>query len=171
MTMGMQAQSGAMADINVTPLVDVMLVMLIIFMVAAPVMEKARSQKELEENRDKQQRLVALNLPALDNSQATANQAQTLTLKIDQNFVVSFEGKTVSDCSKFRDAIDKRQWTRCFDEVEGAIRANEDAKDSGIIVDADPSIKFGFVVGIMHRMHKANIEKVSMFPKTTATSS
>ena len=93
--MGMQAQSGAMADINVTPLVDVMLVMLIIFMVAAPVMEKARSQKELEENRDKQQRLVALNLPALDNSQATANQSQTLTLKIDQNFVVSFEGKTV----------------------------------------------------------------------------
>lgn len=30
--------SGAMADINVTPLVDVMLVLLIIFMVTAPIM-------------------------------------------------------------------------------------------------------------------------------------
>lgn len=156
-----------MADINVTPLVDVMLVMLIIFMVAAPVMEKARTQKELEENRDQQQRLVALNLPALDNSQATANQTQTLTLKIDQNFVVTFDGKTVSDCSPYRDTVDKRQWTRCFDEVEAAIRTNEEARDAGVIVDADPSIKFGFVVGIMHRMHKANVEKVSMFPKTT----
>ena len=41
--MGMQAASGVMADINITPLVDVMLVLLIIFMVAAPVMEKERA--------------------------------------------------------------------------------------------------------------------------------
>ncbi len=167
--MAMQAKAGAMADINVTPLVDVMLVMLIIFMVAAPVMEKARSQKEIEENRDKQQRLVALNLPALGDSADEPNEARTLTLKIDRNFVVSFEGKTISDCSPYKDAVDKKQWVRCFDEIESAIRENAEAKDAGIIVDADPAIKFGFVVGIMHRMHKANVEKVSMFPKTTAS--
>lgn len=164
----MQTQSGAMADINVTPLVDVMLVMLIIFMVAAPVMEKARSQKELDENRDKQQRLVALNLPALDNSPTVSNDTpQTLTLKIDPNFVVSLDGRMISDCSPQKDAVDKRQWMPCFDAIESAIRASDAAQTSGIIVDADPSIKFGFVVGIMHRIHKANVEKVSMFPKTT----
>ena len=37
--MGMTGgSSGAMADINVTPLVDVMLVLLIIFMVTAPML-------------------------------------------------------------------------------------------------------------------------------------
>lgn len=35
------ATDGAMADINVTPLVDVMLVLLIIFMVTAPMMNNA----------------------------------------------------------------------------------------------------------------------------------
>jgi len=34
------AQNGPMADINVTPLVDVMLVLLIIFMVTAPMMQQ-----------------------------------------------------------------------------------------------------------------------------------
>jgi biopolymer transport protein TolR len=35
-----QGQSGAMSDINVTPMVDVMLVLLIIFMVTAPLLEQ-----------------------------------------------------------------------------------------------------------------------------------
>ena len=33
-----QKQAGPMADINVTPLVDVMLVLLIIFMITAPIL-------------------------------------------------------------------------------------------------------------------------------------
>ncbi len=37
---GGDRQSGAMSDINVTPLVDVMLVLLIIFMVAAPLVQQ-----------------------------------------------------------------------------------------------------------------------------------
>ncbi|WP_246606818.1 ExbD/TolR family protein [Novilysobacter antarcticus] len=37
MSMGSSSGSGAMADINVTPLVDVLLVLLIIFMVTAPI--------------------------------------------------------------------------------------------------------------------------------------
>lgn len=162
--MGMQAAGGVMADINITPLVDVMLVMLIIFMVASPVMEKERAKKALEEDRDKQQRLVALNLPALDNSGSVTDQPRTLTLKITPSLVVSFEDKVIADCSAQRNANDKRQWQPCFDAIESAIRANNDAKIGGVIVDAEPETKFGFVVGIMHRLHKANIEKVSMFP-------
>lgn len=38
-----QSQRGAMAEINVTPLVDVMLVLLIIFMVTAPMMQEGIS--------------------------------------------------------------------------------------------------------------------------------
>jgi biopolymer transport protein TolR len=48
--MGMSSSGnngGAMADINVTPLVDVMLVLLIIFMVTAPMMNSAGVQIDL----------------------------------------------------------------------------------------------------------------------------
>ena len=163
--MAMQAASGVMADINITPLVDVMLVLLIIFMVAAPVMEKERAKKELQQDRDNQQRLVALNLPALDNSGAAADQGRTITLKITSSLVSTFDGKGVSDCSAHKDAFDKKKWQSCFDAIESAVRDNPEAKENGVIVDADPEVKFGFVVGVMHRLHKANIEKVSMFPR------
>ena len=162
--MAMQAASGVMADINITPLVDVMLVLLIIFMVAAPVMEKEKAKKELDENRDRQQRLVALNLPALDNTGAVDNKARSLTLKVTSSLVVSFENKQIADCSKARDTEDKREWQGCLDQVERAARESEEAREGGVLVDADPEAKFGFIVGVMHRLHKANIEKVSMFP-------
>ncbi len=165
--MGMQAASGVMADINITPLVDVMLVLLIIFMVAAPVMEKERAKKELQEDRDNQQRLVALNLPALDNSGAAADKVQTLTLKVSSSLVVSFDNKVVADCSEHKNAADKSKWMGCLDEIERAVRENDAAREGGVIVDAESEAKFGFVVGVMHRLHKANIEKVSMFPKKT----
>lgn len=165
--MGMQAASGVMADINITPLVDVMLVLLIIFMVAAPVMEKERAKNELQEDRDNQQRLVALNLPALDHSGAVTEQPRTLTLKVSSSLVVSFEDKIVSDCSKHKDTADKRLWQSCLDEVEKAVLDEASAKENGVLVDADPEAKFGFVVGIMHRLHRANVEKVSMFPQKT----
>lgn len=166
--MGMQAASGVMADINITPLVDVMLVLLIIFMVAAPVMEKERAKKELQEDRDNQQRLVALNLPSLDNTGASADKARTLTLKVTSSLVVSFEDKVVADCSAHKNDVDKKSWQTCLDAIESAVRDNEDAKEGGVIVDAEPEAKFGFIVGVMHRLHKANIEKVSMFPKNKA---
>lgn len=163
--MAMQAAGGIMADINITPLVDVMLVLLIIFMVAAPVMEKERAKKELQEDRDNQQRLVALNLPALDNSGASADKPRTVTLKVTSTLVVSFDDKVIADCSAQKHTADKQTWISCLDEVEKAVRASEPAKEGGVIVDAEPEAEFGFIVGVMHRLHKANIEKVSMFPQ------
>ena len=166
--MGMQAGGGVMSNINITPLVDVMLVLLIIFMVAAPVMEKERAKKELQEDRDNQQRLVALNLPALDNSGASGEKPRTLTLKVSSKLVVTFEGEQVADCSAHVDTADKRKWQKCLDDVERAVLGNAEAKENGVLVDAEQEAIFGFVVGIMHRLHRANVEKVSMFPQRSA---
>ena len=164
--MGMQAGGGVMGDINVTPLVDVMLVLLIIFMVAAPAMEKQRTEKALEEDRARQQRLVSLNLPSLDNS-GGSEQGRTLTLKVSKDLVVTYEGKVVVDCSQERGAQDKRRWVPCLDKVEAAVRGSEEGRENGVIVDAEPEAKFGFIVGVMHRLHRAQVEKVSMFPNPT----
>ena len=75
----------ALADINITPLVDVVLVLLIIFMVTAPVLQsgievsvpKTRTVKEITEERivvtiDKQQRVFLGNNPININAIAGA---------------------------------------------------------------------------------------------------
>jgi biopolymer transport protein ExbD/biopolymer transport protein TolR len=74
----------ALADINITPLVDVVLVLLIIFMVTAPVLQsgievsvpKTRTVKQVTEERlvisiDKQQRVFLGNNPININSIAS----------------------------------------------------------------------------------------------------
>ena len=61
-------QQGPMADINVTPMVDVMLVLLVIFILSAPMFTSA----------------VKLDLPkAQAQAQAAAQQAAAVTLAID----------------------------------------------------------------------------------------
>jgi biopolymer transport protein TolR len=80
----------SLADINITPLVDVVLVLLIIFMVTAPVLQsgievsvpKTRTVKEITEERlvisiDKQQRVFLGNDPININ-----NIAETLKKKV-----------------------------------------------------------------------------------------
>ncbi len=160
---------AAISQINITPLVDVMLVLLIIFMIAAPLMERERSQQELTENRDRQQRLVSLNLPVLAESQALppehGQDLRTVVLSISDALVVTLDKVDVVDCSAQRHATDKRAWLPCLDRTEAAVRAHPEARDLGVTVDAGATVPFGFVVAAMHRMHKAEVTKVGMLPK------
>lgn len=95
----------ALADINITPLVDVVLVLLIIFMVTAPVLQsgievavpKTRTVKEITEERlvisiDKQQRVFLENQPININEIAIAlrkrirdPQHQSIFLRADED--------------------------------------------------------------------------------------
>ncbi len=79
----------ALSDINITPLVDVVLVLLIIFMVTAPVLQsgievavpKTRTVKEITEERlvisiDKQQRVFLGNDPINSSERVGDHQRQ-----------------------------------------------------------------------------------------------
>jgi biopolymer transport protein TolR len=96
---------SSISDINVTPLVDVVLVLLIIFMVTAPVLQsgievsvpKTRTVKEITEERlvisvDKQQRVFLGNDPININEIATKirqkirdPQHQSIFIRADEN--------------------------------------------------------------------------------------
>jgi biopolymer transport protein TolR len=68
--MGMGSKNNSfMADINVTPLVDVMLVLLIIFMVTAPMMMQG----------------LSVSLPQTTSKPLPADQEEHLTLTVDRN--------------------------------------------------------------------------------------
>jgi biopolymer transport protein TolR len=65
---GQQDDRRPMADINVTPLVDVMLVLLVIFMVTAPMMQQG----------------VQVNLPKA-NTKAMTPQEESVVVSVDKN--------------------------------------------------------------------------------------
>src|SRR5690625_5762426 len=71
-----------MAEINVTPLVDVMLVLLIIFMVATPMITRDDSQREVD-----------INLPVTRENPSTVDLQKTekLILRIDAQLRVMLD--------------------------------------------------------------------------------
>ncbi len=83
MTFGRFSQSAKamapMSDINVTPMVDVMLVLLVIFMITAPLINHA----------------VKLDLP-IAQSAAVPQNAQTITLSIDAKGVLYLEYESLN---------------------------------------------------------------------------
>ena len=75
-----QRQPSMMSDINVTPMVDVMLVLLVIFIIAAPMFTHA----------------VKLDLPQA-HAAASEQQADTVSVAIDAGGVVHWNDEAVDD--------------------------------------------------------------------------
>jgi biopolymer transport protein ExbD len=72
---------GAMCDINTTPLIDVMLVLLIMFIITIPVMTHA----------------VKLDMPRPTNAPPPPVQPEVITIEIDFDGTVLWNGTAVSD--------------------------------------------------------------------------
>ncbi|MGN7612696.1 protein TolR [Magnetococcales bacterium HHB-1] len=83
MGMGLGGGPGrhqAMSEINVTPLVDIMLVLLIIFMVTAPLLQQG----------------VEVNLPEEDTAALSTTNAEPLVVSVTRDGQPSIEGRTVT---------------------------------------------------------------------------
>src|SRR5215467_1304239 len=80
MSVGSGDQGGAIASINTTPLVDVMLVLLIIFLITIPVITKT----------------VPVQLPKAVNI-PTQTKPENITIAVDKDNVVYWNDKRVSD--------------------------------------------------------------------------
>ena len=109
--MGMQVgdkKGGAMGDINVTPLVDVVLVLLIIFMVAAPLMTIG----------------VPVELPKTAANALPTDQEEPLTVTITAEGVVMIQ-KTETErdelVAKLRAIASERASTKVFLRADGAV--------------------------------------------------
>lgn len=143
-----------MGDINVTPLVDVMLVLLIIFMVATPII-----------TRDEQQRQVDMNLPVTRDNPTVVdlNQSDRLILKIDARLVVTLEDEVITDCSEALSSVAGDRFERCFQEIQERLGRNFRLQEDGnLYLLADTTIPYGFVVGAMNRIRLAGVSNVGM---------
>lgn len=109
-----------MADINVTPLVDVMLVLLIIFMVTAPMMTQG----------------VDIDLPKT-TSKALRQQEYPLVVEIDRDGAIHL-GKTKVDMRLMRQELEKMPEEKKKDSVY--LRADETVP-YGLVVQVMAQIK------------------------------
>ena len=140
--MGMSAggdDQGMMAEINVTPFVDVMLVLLIIFMVTTPIIVAENTLNKID---------VAV--PPADAEPLTEVAEDQLVLSID------VDGKTW---------IAQTEVT--LTELEEKLSALMDAKpDKQVFLNADGDVPYSRVAEVMALCSRAGVEDLGMITET-----
>ena len=105
---GRRGKAAVMAEINVTPMVDVMLVLLIIFMVAAPLMTVG----------------VPLELPKTAAKAVPTEQEEPLTISVQADGTVSIQETPVAEgelIAKLTAIAAERQDDKIFLRADGSI--------------------------------------------------
>lgn len=141
--MGMSNDSldddGPVAAINVTPLVDVMLVLLVIFMITAPMLQQG----------------VEVNLPKATTAPLAGSEEQ-LVISIDKNSTIFLgAGNAVQPevlAGKIKAILDARP-----------------ASERKVYIKADAALDYGAVMEVMGRLHSGGVTQiglVSALPET-----
>jgi biopolymer transport protein TolR len=128
-----RGRRAPMADINVTPLVDVMLVLLIIFMVTAPLLT-AGVPVTLPESRAK----------ALDQEQ------KPVQISIDDKGQVFLDNEQIAD-----NALPAR-----LESI--AAKLGPDGKPAAIYLRGDRGLGYGKVMRVMGELNRAGLNRVSL---------
>ncbi len=162
------AASGKLSEINVTPLVDVLLVLLIIFMVTTATAEQKRAEAMKQDSiQDKTDSLVALNLPVTPENAYLADPETTkLVIVIDKQlrvFVVrglsAAAGQDpIADCSNKGPG----QWDACFDIISRTLANNQRMLRDGLYLEADSDAPYGFVSGILQALRAHGLQTVDI---------
>jgi biopolymer transport protein TolR len=155
MAMGTGGGGAEMSEINVTPLVDVMLVLLVIFMVTAPMIEKEKNEK----------RKVDLDLPVTRDNPNRINPEDTdkLILEVTRDLKVRIRDEVLVDCGDKKAGSDPQRFESCFSIIQDKLGKNQKLKEQGeLYLLADTEIPYGFVVGTMARIKQSGINKIGM---------
>lgn len=172
--------NSTLAEINITPLVDVMLVLLIIFMVTASA-ETVRVENEMEEIRQKNMeeeeipndqhpsQKIGIDLPKVNAEQVNLQEDRKLVLTMNLQSQFYIGDNLVVDCITFTE--DKKTppdasspaFDACLEELEKKLLANEKlAQDNELYLRADRNIAYGKPLKVMARIRKAGITKFGL---------
>ena len=126
---------GPMADINVTPLVDVMLVLLIIFMVTAPALSYP----------------IPVELPQPSTTPPPpGNPPEPIHIRIDAGGTVSWNGSP-TPLSTLQAQFD----------VESARAEGDVGKQPTIVIETDPDAEYDTLAKVLSRAKNADLIKIS----------
>ena len=123
-----------MSEINVTPLVDVMMVLLVIFIITAPLMASS----------------LKLDLPKIENSQASSAPPRFVKLGIDAKGLVYFNEKSVT--------LDELK--RALNVQAAKAMASGDGELPEVQLRADERVPYGRVVEVMGLAQQAGMNRI-----------
>lgn len=139
---GRRSRRAPMAEINVTPFVDVMLVLLIIFMVTAPLLVAG----------------VPVNLPE-SSAKPLEQPTEPIEVAIDQDGIIYIDGAPTA----------QEQLAQNFAAM-AQNQANSGEKLQ-ILLRADKSIDYGRVVLVMGELNAAGLNQISLVTTTSSAAS
>ena len=127
-------QSEPNSNINITPLVDVVLVMLIIFMVVTPLLEKD----------------IGVRMPQTEEVQSYDEvPPDQLVVKIDDKGGLLINGKEVTD-------------EEFMEKLSTILQRKKKPEDKVVFVVADDEAKYGRLVGVLDKARQAGAEVLGM---------
>ena len=154
-TGGPGSTNPMLARINVTPFVDVMLVLLVIFMVTTPMMhEMMQEHSEVE-----------VDLPVVqdDEVRVDLDDIDQIILSIDRDMQIFLGAEPLVDCGDYLGDDGPDPFAPCFDELQTKIENNRRLQEEGrLYLLADTEIPYGVVVGSMNRIRLAGVGQVGM---------
>jgi biopolymer transport protein TolR len=126
-------------EINVVPYIDVMLVLLVIFMVAAPMMTTA-----------------SIDLPSVGKAPAAPAAPLEIAVKADQSLSLT---DRAGNSKEIR--IERK-------ELIGLVNAAQKRNpDQPVLIAGDKSVKYEAVLAVMEELQRAQIKRVGLLVQTT----
>ena len=126
-------KGGPMADINVTPMADIMIVLLIIFMVITPMLQKG----------------VDVKLPQAVNSKERKDDARTIVVAVKKDTTTYLGTQKLDDQNQLQALVKER----LQDLPEGARM---------IYLKADDALPYSEVMKVMDLCREAGVEEVAL---------
>ena len=131
-----------MAELNITPLIDVMLVLLVIFMVAAPVVNPG-----------------VVNLPSVAN--ATPQQTQppiVVTIKSDGTILARIKTGSGATEQKLANNNELRAFVK---------QRTDENPDQPVVIAADKSVQYDRVLTVMSVLKGDGVKRVGLMVKSS----
>jgi biopolymer transport protein TolR len=155
-------QRGSISEINVTPLVDVMLVLLIVFMVTTPIIVDEMKQRSVEIM------LPNTNAPVVTNDEIHtiigihADYRVTLDLGKGESLLAGCPG--AAEGAPPAAAPAPADYEACLDGLQPKLENNEALADKSarVFLMADRALPYGYVVDVMARIRGAGLVNLGM---------
>jgi biopolymer transport protein ExbD len=126
-------KGGAIADINVTPMADIMIVLLIIFMVITPMLQKG----------------VDVKLPTAGNTKERKDEQKTITVAIKKDTTTFLGGTPMPNRADLVPQVKER----LEDLPEG---------QKIVYLKADEQLEYSEVMAVMDLLREAGVEEIAL---------
>ena len=126
-------KGGAIADINVTPMADIMIVLLIIFMVITPMLQKG----------------VDVKLPTASNTKEKKDEPKTIIVAVKKDTKTFLNGVPLENPAELTNQVKER----LEDLAEGS---------RIIYLKADEALPYSEVMKVMDLVRAAGVEEVAL---------